>query len=466
MKTSFCCLLVWVIATPANAVTFDEARHLLSRTGFGIALPEEIKALRVFEYEEAVDSIIEGVIDIPVTPLPEFKTKPEQQKTVKSMNSDERKAFTALRSHDNQALKQWWVKEMLATPSPLTERMVMFWSNHCVSELSKVNYARLMYAQQKIFRKNALGNFKTLLKQSVTSPAMLVYLDGNKNIKGRPNENFARELMELFTMGEGQGYTELDIREAARAFTGWRVNYKRGGFVLAKKLHDYGRKSFLGKEGNFDGIDILDMILDHPRVAEYITEKLWREFVSVRPNEQEIYRLANVFRDNDLSIKPLLKAILMSDTFRNPDNHGTLIKSPAELIVGTMRFLKVSQAPIKMLFRYQKKLGQNLFDPPDVNGWPGGRTWVSTTTTLRRDQFIKSIRRMIIKSGKLQPVNMMRPIDQARARTSDLIAHARQDKYYLERLILPFPPALARSTKAQNEEKIINLMLDPVYQLK
>jgi uncharacterized protein (DUF1800 family) len=465
-------LLIWGFTFPAYAISFEEARHLLSRTGFGIAMPTDIDALMGLEYEAAVDKILDGVIDRPLTPIPDFQTSPKQRKLVKKMNADERRAFRKLRRQDSKALKHWWIREMLATPSPLTERMVLFWSNHFVSELRKVNYSQPMYAQQAVFRENALGDFATLLKETSTGPAMLVYLDGNKNVKGKPNENFAREVLELFTLGEGQGYTETDIREAARAFTGWRVNFSRGGFLLNKKLHDDGRKTFLGDEGFFDGMDILDRVLKHPRVAEFITEKLWREFVSEQRDDTEIKRLAKLFRDNDLHVKPLLKAIFLSDAFRAPANVGSLIKSPVDLVIGTARLLKASNLPAKNVFGVLNNLGQNLFDPPDVKGWRGGNAWISATTTMQRSGFVSGTRRFM-KIGKPKPANMMKPIDHVTTDIADIMARANSDRTYLQRLVLALPPVLPGSpenkkmnAKNKSKRQLLNLMLDPVYQLK
>ncbi len=462
--------LIWAITLPAHAISFEEARHLLSRTGFGIAMPTDIEALMPLDYEAAVDKILDGALEMPVTPLPTFHTSPEQRSSVKKMNADERRAFRKRRKQDRKALKYWWVRELLATPSPLTERMVLFWSNHFVSELRKVNFSQPMYAQQTVFRKHALGDFETLLKETSTGPAMLIYLDGNKNVKGKPNENFAREVLELFTLGEGQGYTETDIREAARAFTGWRINFKRGGFLLNRRLHDDGQKTFLGHEGFFDGMDILDRVLEHPRVAEFITEKLWREFVSEQRNPQEIRRLAKVFRDNGLRVKPLLKAILMTKAFRDPANIGTLIKSPVDLVIGTARLLRASNLPIKNLYGMLNSLGQNLFDPPDVKGWRGGAAWISATTTLRRRNFVSGTRRFLI-TRKPKPLSMMKPMDRVTTDISGLMARANNDRTYLQRLVLPLPPVLANSTattkgNGKNGQPLVKLMLDPVYQLK
>ncbi len=304
----------------------------------------------------------------------------------------ERKAFLQEQIRHGLALRAWWVQEMLATPSPLTERMTLFWHNHFVSSQQKVRIARLMYGQNAMLRANALGNFGTLLHAAAKDPAMLIYLDSAQNRKGQPNENFAREVMELFTAGEGK-YTETDIKEAARAFTGWSVNRETGEYLFRPGAHDYGYKTVLGKSGQFDGDAVLDILLAQPATAEFITAKLWREFVSPDPDPREVKRIAQAFRSSSYDIRTALRGVLLSDAFWARDNRGTLVKSPIEFVVGSLRQLEIpppNGLPFAVL---AAGMGQNLFSPPNVKGWPGGNAWIDANTLLARKQFVDRLAR-------------------------------------------------------------------------
>jgi len=217
---------------------------------------------------------------------------------------------------------------------------------------------------------------------------MLIYLDGLRSVARQPNENFARELLELFTLGEGH-YSEADIKNAARAFTGWSIDRETGRFVDHLQQHDGGEKTFLGQTGNFNGDDIIAIVLRQPRTAETIVEKLWREFVSLKPDPVEVKRLAAIFRNGGYEMKPLMRALLLSPAFRDPANRGALIKSPVELIVGTVHVLGLPVPEKTGLVRMMAGLGQSPFDPPNVKGWPGGEAWITTNTLLLRQQFLR-----------------------------------------------------------------------------
>jgi uncharacterized protein (DUF1800 family) len=254
--------------------------------------------------------------------------------------------------------------------------------------VGKVRYVPSLYWQNVLFRREALGNFAALLKTVARDPAMLVYLDGVRSVARQPNENFARELLELFTLGEGH-YSEADIKNAARAFTGWSIDRETGHFVDHLQQHDGGEKTFLGQTGNFNGDDIIAIVLRQPRTAETIVEKLWREFVSLKPDPAEVKRLAAVFRNGGYEMKPLMRALLLSPAFRDPANRGALIKSPVELIVGTVHVLGLPVPEKTGLVRMMAGLGQSPFDQPNVKGWPGGEAWITTNTLLLRQQFLR-----------------------------------------------------------------------------
>jgi uncharacterized protein (DUF1800 family) len=285
-------------------------------------------------------------------------------------------------------LRGWWLREMVQTPSPLTERMTLFWHNHFVSAQPKVRYTQLMYRQNALLRAHALGRFDELLHAVAKDPAMLIYLDSATNRRGSPNENFAREVMELFTLGEGR-YSEEDIKQAARAFTGWSIDVESGGFMFRRLLHDDGEKTVFGKSGKFDGDAVLDIILAQPGAAEFIVRKLWREFVSSQPDEVRVRKIAAQFRSSGWSIAQPVRALLLQPEVIARDEDNALVKSPADLMVG---FVRQSGARLSQPVAAAVALagmGQNLFSPPNVRGWPGGDAWINTHTLLARKQFLE-----------------------------------------------------------------------------
>jgi hypothetical protein len=275
-------------ARAASAMGFDEARHLLARTSFG-ATPAEIRALEARDYTAAVDGLLANPRREAITPAPGWIAMgPEELQRLQKAAQAQRKqgldgknleVMLPVREQGRE-LKNWWVEEMLTTDQPLVERMTLFWHGHFTSSLMMVRYPSSLFRQNALFRREALGNYATLLRAVARDPAMLIYLDGRGSVARQPNENFARELLELFTLGEGQ-YGEADIKAAARAFTGWSVDRESGQFVEHSGRHDDGQKTFLGKSGRFGGDEILTILLAHPRTAETIVEKLWREFVSL-----------------------------------------------------------------------------------------------------------------------------------------------------------------------------------------
>ncbi|MGH8621444.1 MAG: DUF1800 domain-containing protein, partial [Burkholderiales bacterium] len=248
----------------AAALGFDDARHLLNRTSFA-AGPAEIEAFAGLTRERAVDRLLSGTGKPAVTAPPAWTGEPfESLRRFRGMSAEERKLAQREMFRKAFELRSWWLTEMLATPSPLTEKMTLFWHNHFVSSQQKVRSPQLMYRQNVLLRRHALGNFGALLHAVARDPAMVIYLDSASNRKGQPNENFAREVMELFTLGEGH-YTERDVKEAARAFTGWGVDPERGEFVFRPRAHDDGVKTVLGRTGNLDGDAVLGILLAQPQ---------------------------------------------------------------------------------------------------------------------------------------------------------------------------------------------------------
>jgi uncharacterized protein (DUF1800 family) len=485
----------------ALAMGFDEARHLLSRTTFG-ATPAEIRAVEALDYAAAVDRLLNARHATALTPAPGWINEGpaelrEAQKAAQEKKGVDGKPLKIVRPVQEQAreLRNWWVDEMLATDQPLVERMTLFWHNHFTSSLEKVRYAPAMYRQNELFRREAFGNFARLLKAVAGDPAMLIYLDGVRSVARQPNENFARELLELFTLGEGH-YTEADIKNAARAFTGWSIDRDTGAFRNYEQAHDHGEKTFLGRTGNFTGEDIVAILLKQPRTAELVVEKLWREFVSLRPDPDEVKRLAAILRNGGYEMKPVLRAMFLSPAFREPGNRGALIKSPIDLIVGSVHMLGLPVPEKTQLVRMMQGLGQLPFNPPNVKGWAGGESWITTYTLLLRQQFM---RRMIeattvssmdgnmaamrpnrraerkeqaaADEAMQPPMEAPRPVEGRSLRNAGMEARLGPtltgvDAAELRCVLLPRQPIDGAEISGPPGSVVALAMLDPAYQLK
>lgn len=391
-------LALSAVAAAAAPMGFDEARHLLARTSYAASVPE-IETFARFSRAEAVERLLTWSRQPTVTPPPAWVNEPfESLRRMRTMSEDERKAFRRELVEKGLELRAWWVTEMLVTPSPLTEKMTLFWHNHFVSSQQKVRVPQLLYRQNVLLRRHALGNFGAFLHEIAKDPAMVIYLDSASNRKGRPNENFAREVMELFTLGEGR-YAEHDVKEAARAFTGWSINPDTGAFVFRRFQHDDGVKTVLGRSGNLDGDAVLDILLAREETAQFIVTKLWREFVSPEPDAAEVARIAARFRASGYNIKSALRDLLTAEAFYAPENRAALIKSPVELVVGTLRqfgFTTGDAAPFALSLA---QLGQNLFAPPNVKGWPGGKAWIDATALLQR----KALLDRLFRAEEMRP---------------------------------------------------------------
>jgi uncharacterized protein (DUF1800 family) len=355
-------------------------QHLYWRAGFGLTAKELQRKEKSSIQREVEQLIKKGKKnqDMPNVAMP-FKSKTE----IKAMSKDERKK---LRMKSRQAVADMnanWVKLMAKTNNPLLERMSLFWHDHFACRI--VN-PRLAVNYMKGIREHSLGNFRDLLMSVSKSAAMIRYLNNQQNVKKKPNENFARELMELFTIGRGN-YTENDIKESARAFTGWSSNMK-GEFVFRKFQHDTGKKTFMGITGNFGGEDIINIILSKKETAVYLTTKIYRYFVSQNINEKRINNLANYFYKNDYDIGKLMQKIFTSSWFYDDKIVGNKIKSPIDLLVGVMKTFDVEFKGKKAILFYEKALGQMLFNPPNVAGWTDGKAWIDNSTLMTRLNFV------------------------------------------------------------------------------
>ncbi|RYZ20240.1 MAG: DUF1800 domain-containing protein [Chitinophagaceae bacterium] len=287
-----------------------------------------------------------------------------------------------LRERSRQAVKTLnltWLSQLVASPQQLREKMAFFWHGHFAARNLNVFYQQQLL---DVIRRGALGSFRSLLHEVSKSAAMLNFLNAQQNKKDHPNENFAREVMELFTLGRGH-YTENDVKEAARAFTGWSANF-RGDFVFRRGQHDGGVKTVLGSTGNLEGEAVLDLLLAQKQTARHITRKIYRFFVNEDADEKRVDWLSERFYRNDYNIQGLLDDIFGSTWFFDAKNIGTRIKSPIELLVGMQRMLPMKLANEESLLLVQRVLGQQLFYPPNVAGWPGGRSWIDSSTLMMR----------------------------------------------------------------------------------
>ena len=312
----------------------------------------------------AFDGLIKGVQDLGQMQ----KLAPDQKKQLRKQSVE-----------DLKNLNLSWLNQMINSEAQLREKMSLFWHGHFACRVINIYFQQQLL---NVIRQNAFGNFGDLLREVSKSPAMLSFLNNQQNRKQHPNENFAREVMELFTMGRGH-YTETDIREAARAYTGWGFNVK-GEFVNRPFLHDNGSKTFLGKTGNFDGDDIIDIILEQKATAKFITAKIYKYFVNDEVDNEKVEKLAGKFYRDNYNLRNLMNEIFLSEWFYEEKNIGTRIKSPVELLVGIRRLIPMELEKPEAQLLFQRVLGQVLFYPPNVAGWPGGKNWIDSSALMFR----------------------------------------------------------------------------------
>jgi len=425
---------------------FTKARHLVTRTGLG-AEWDEIQQLKNLPLDQAIERIFKKR-DLKLPPAP--KMSPWPRMLALRGNMRRRKMVKRIANVEGKGLQNWWVKHLLKTKSPFLERMTLFWHNHFPSSIEKTNQPSMLYQQNLLLRKHALGNFRDMLFAISKDPAMLLYLDGYDNVKGNPNENFAREILELFTIGRGQ-YSNQDIREAARAFTGWSIDDRSGRFVFRGDLHDSGVKTFLGQTGRFKGDDILNIVLKNPHTAQRIADKMWHEFINISSPDKSITRQwAQQFLASNYDIPTLLKAILTSKPFWAQANRGALIKSPIELTIGTLRALPYT-LPRNNLAHNLNIMGQGVFAHPSVKGWEGGDNWISTQSMLRRASMMTNLAR-----GNLNAHRGQSGISQ---RLPDLSTDEMID------WLLPVKPIQPLPQKQGKQRLVRALVLDPSYQV-
>jgi hypothetical protein len=384
---------------PTSSEPFDHVRagHLLQRAGFG-GTPEEIQRVMKLGPQRAVDEMM-SFPDAPVDEQgkgegPDLsaidgypKNFTEIRKLYQGKTQQERQQIRQELMRANQqavgATMHWWLKRMGGGQFPLHEKLVLFWHGHFTTSARDERSASLIWQQNELHREMAAGNFRQYVRRISRDPAMLDYLNNSQNRKQHPNENYARELMELFTLGRDQ-YTEDDIKEAARAFTGWA--HDGDDFAFRRFDHDEGVKTFMGKRGNFDGDDVIEIILQNKACAPYICSRLWNHF-AYEPAESDgalMESLGGLLRESEWEMRPVIRTLLTSRGFYSDKAIGTQIKSPIQLVVGTVRLLGQEMPQMRVLLGQLNQMGQVPLAPPNVKGWPGGRLWINTSTLFVR----------------------------------------------------------------------------------
>lgn len=390
---------------------FEQARHLLWRAGFG-GTARQINTLVKWGPVKSVDHLLNfdsvKTEDVKADLFDKDIIRPandeERGEIARARRAGDEEAVTRLRARRQEAerldrqqmrdVQHWWLKRMIETPRPLEEKLTLFWHGHFATSFRTIENSYHMFVQNQLFRANAAGNFGKLLYAIIRDPAMIAYLDNNDSRKGRPNENLARELMELFSLGVGN-YTEQDIKEGARALTGF--TFDDDAFVFQKNNHDTGVKQILGKRGSLDGDGFVSAILEQPACARYLCGKLYRYFVLDMPTgRRELDAAAKAacsqmeatLISSRYEIRPVLRRLFLSEHFYQPEVMNEQIKSPAQLVVGAIRSMNVPARDLGTLLDAMSLMGQNLFFPPSVKGWDGGRSWINTATLFTRQNIL------------------------------------------------------------------------------
>lgn len=393
------------------AFGYDQARHLLLRAGFG-GTPQQIQTLASWGPEKAVDYIL----SVESVPYEAVKADAFDRDIMRPPNEAELAEIRQARRTQDEALlgriqamrmereridrrqmreiQRWWLTRMIETPRPLEEKITLFWHGHFATSYRTVENSYHLFMQNQMFRRHGLGNFAELLYGIIRDPAMLAYLDNNNSRRGQPNENLARELMELFSLGVG-AYSEQDIKEGARALTGY--TFTDDDFTFNQRNHDDGQKTILGKTGRLNGEDFVTAILEQRACAEFITRKFYAFFAADLPdNPREIEsaqasmlrQLAGTFSSSKYQIKPVLRRLFLSEHFYSEAVVNQQIKSPTQLVVGSVRMLNTPVRDLTVLLDAMDLMGQNLFYPPSVKGWDGGRSWINTSTLFVRQNIL------------------------------------------------------------------------------
>jgi uncharacterized protein (DUF1800 family) len=393
-----------MLAQATSSWTIFEAAHLLNRAGYG-GSPRAVRAFHELGREGAVASLLEPKEGPAAFPSPEWTAPEVAERNYKERIASQRELQRSLRTMEPEAADRarrlgrqkyqqesrrqmveaqgWWFRRMARTEAPLVERMTLFWHDHFATSAQKVRDPVLIFRQNELFRRHALGNFKELATAIVMDPAMMLYLDTQNSRKGRPNENFAREVMELFTLGEGN-YSEDDIREAAKAFTGYQIDRATGRVTHNRRQWDDSEKTVFGETGEFDGRQVMEVLFKQDAAARMLPKKLWEHFVAENPSEELVDGLAARFASHDFQVGPLLREIFLAEEFYAEPVMRSQIKSPIQYLVQLLKQLEVETPPPGFPVTGQQQLGQVLFMPPNVAGWDSGKAWINTNTLLAR----------------------------------------------------------------------------------
>lgn len=404
LRSALLVLVGGLLVGTVSGLDFGEAGFFARRAGLG-AGPEALFGLATLSRTEAVGAAVGGLLTAPGLPPPAwsqapFATRPKDKADPQAL-ADYRKGLETQKAE----LRSWFIQDAVQSPSPLSIRLLLLWHGLFTTALSKVVAPGLLVQQDLMLRRLGSGSLGELLLAVCRDPAMLIYLDGASNVKGRPNENFAREFLELFTLGEGH-YSEADIKAAARAFTGWTVDRASGLARFDPKRHDPGPETFLGQSGSFTDSDIVRIVLAQDRTAEYVAERFWTSFISSQPDPTEIKRLAAGFRDSGYQIRTLLTGILDSDAFWAQEGKGSLVASPFELLVGAIRTYDLEGYDPARLASALGKLGQDLFNPLSVKGWPSGEGWINDSTLLERRKNLEALLALLRNRGQSLESNL------------------------------------------------------------
>ena len=448
-------------------------QHLYNRIGFGIS-PKELSRLSKKTKKKIINELFSS--SKTTTPL-KVDISFLDGKTYKDLKK-ERKEFQKISRKKVKEFSTAWFDRLNNPKEILREKMTLFWANHFVCESRNILFVD---SYNNMLRKNALGDFRTFTKKVSKEAAMLGYLNNKQNKKKSPNENFARELMELFTLGQDQ-YTEKDIKESARAFTGYNHKF-RGEFNFREKHHDENEKTFLGKSGNFNGDDIIDIIIEKKQCARFISEKIYSYFVNENINKKHIDEMVSVFYI-DYDIENLMRFVLLSKWFYADENIGTKIKSPIEFLVGMNTIVPYKIEKTKQLFWVQKMLGQVLLNPPNVAGWKTGRNWIDSNTIVTRLRLPSVLlnNAEIVYSEKGDEETMITNFKKRKLSRRSIIKVTADWKYFEEnyknnsnkeliyqvitsKINKGTAEMLARNEKLSKHDFVVQLMSLPEYQL-
>lgn len=372
-----------------------DVRHALTRTSFGAA-PADLSAFVGQPRSALLASILDDTRAPETQPLPQYLYDwPIPVEFLYAKNETLGELALGQQFLNLQALQGWWAVEMIGSDSPFKEQMTLFWMDHFVTSFENHEDAQLTASKFLTIRNSLNGSFRDMLALQLRDPAMLLYLSNVENVKGAPNENLARELLELFTLGQGRGYTEADIREVARALTGYGMD-ERGQFHFWEGQHDDGKKTIFGQSGRFNADNLPDLILAQPAFGPYIAEQLWRYFISETPDPAQIDTMVARWRAADWDLPTLYRALLETPAFWEPGNHGTLIKSPIELFVGFNRSFGTAPTYLGEIADWSEQAGQALFFPPNVAGWQEGPNWINDSSLALRSTALRDLGEMWI----------------------------------------------------------------------